>query len=68
MTKRWRVEGKDVFANEWYGVGDGFETYEAALAEARAVAKEVLSHSPDIRDRIYVLGPGDFVEEVGGEA
>ncbi|MBL8558427.1 MAG: hypothetical protein JNM47_06885 [Hyphomonadaceae bacterium] len=66
MAKAWRVEGKDVFANEWYGVGDGFDTYEAALSEALAAAEKVLTHSPDIRDRIYILGPDDFVAEVRG--
>lgn len=67
MQKKWLVEGKDVFANEWYAIGR-FETRHEAVAAARETflrlqpppGKPDLSggpHPPGIQDRIFIVPP-----------
>lgn len=63
----WVVEGKDVFANEWYVIGS-FATAEEAVAAARAAFLRLQPppgqpdptggpHPPGIQDRIFITPP-----------
>lgn len=66
-SNAWLVEGKDVFANEWYPIGR-FETREEAVAAARESFRKLQPspgkpdltggpHPPGIQDRIFIVPP-----------
>lgn len=80
MRENWLVEGKDVFANEWYEIGR-FDTRDEAIAAARKSFLRLQPppgtrdwsggpHPPGIQDRIFIVPPegeGDGWQYVGEE-
>ncbi|MEQ2009625.1 MAG: hypothetical protein ABMA26_22810 [Limisphaerales bacterium] len=60
LTK-WRLEGFDTFACEYYRLPGEYETQEEAGAAARARLAELAvtqAGSPELRDRVNILPPG----------
>lgn len=58
---KWRLEGYDTFAREYYPLPGEYETQEEAGVAARARLAELAvtqAGSPELRDRVNILPPG----------